>query len=61
MPRSFITSATRRAQPELVQPYDFSIETNILVPNLGHAGFDRDAFTAFVEAKLLRGILKTAG
>jgi hypothetical protein len=37
------------AQTEVVQSDDFSVETDIFVPNLRHAGFDRDAFTAFVR------------
>src|SRR5262249_8206299 len=38
-----------RAHAELVQPDDFSVETDIFVPNLSHPGFDRDTFTAFVR------------
>src|SRR5919106_4038808 len=36
-------------QAELVQPDHFSSETDIFVPNLSHASFDSDAFTAFVR------------
>src|SRR4030095_15107625 len=37
------------AQAELVQPDDFSVETDIFVPNLRHASFDGDAFAARVR------------
>ena len=49
IPRSFITSSAGRAHAEVVQSDDFSVETNIFVPNLGDASFDRDAFAAFVR------------
>src|SRR5438094_2006892 len=35
-----------RTQAELMQPDDFAVEADILIPNLGNAGFYRDAFTA---------------
>ncbi len=38
--------AAGRAQPELVQPNNFAIETDVLIPNLGHASFDCDTFAA---------------
>ena len=49
MPRSFITSGPGALMPKSMQSDHFSVETDIFIPNLGHAGFDRDAFTAFVR------------
>ena len=39
---------------------DFSIESDILVPNLGHAGFDRDPFAAFVRQHVFTVFLRLA-
>src|SRR5205814_9924970 len=35
-----------RAHPEAAQADDFSIETDVLIPDLGNAGFDRNATAA---------------
>src|SRR5207248_449237 len=48
------------AQTELVQSDDFSVETDIFVPNLRYAGFDRDAFTAFVRQHFFTVFLRLA-
>src|SRR5438552_9387409 len=43
---------TRCAQAEFVQPDHFPVETDVLIPNLGHASFDRDASAACVRQNL---------
>src|SRR5206468_7638238 len=48
------------AQTEVVQSDDFSLETDIFVPNLRHASFDRDAFTAFVRQYFFSVFLRLA-
>src|SRR5947208_12227047 len=40
---------TRRTQSEFVQADHFAIKTDVLIPNLAHAGFDCDASAAFVR------------
>src|ERR1700730_2050176 len=35
----------RRAHPETAQTNNLSVETDILIPSIRNAGFDRDAFT----------------
>ena len=49
MPNSFITSVAGRAQAEAMQSDDFSVEADVLIPNLGHAGLDRNASATFVR------------
>ena len=46
--------------PKSVQSDDFSVETDIFVPNLGHASFDRDAFAAFVRQNFFAVFLRLA-
>ena len=38
-----------RAQAELMEPDYLSIEADVLIPNLGDTGFNRDASAAFVR------------
>src|SRR6185503_7788268 len=38
-----------RAHTELMQSDDFSVETDVFIPNLRHASFDGDAFAARVR------------
>ena len=51
---------TRRAQAEFVQADDFSIKADVLVPNLGHAGFNGHASATFVRQDLLSILLRLA-
>ena len=41
-----------RAQAEAVQTDHFPIEADVLIPDVGHPGFDRDAFATFVRQDL---------
>ena len=50
----------RCAHAEVVQSDDFSVETDVFVPNLRHASFDRDAFTAFVRQHFFSVFLRLA-
>ena len=36
-----------------MQPHHLSIEADVLIPDIGHASFDCDAFTTFVRQNLL--------
>ena len=40
---------SRRAQAEAVQADHLSVETDILIPDIGDAGFDRDAFATLIR------------
>ncbi len=46
MPSSFITWSPGALSTESMQANDFSVESDVLVPDFGHAGFDGDAFAA---------------
>jgi hypothetical protein len=43
-----------------VQADDFSIKADVLVPNLGHAGFNGHASATFVRQDLLSILLRLA-
>jgi hypothetical protein len=47
-----------RAQAELMKPDYLSIEADVLIPNLGHSSFNRDASTAFIREDLFAVLLR---
>jgi len=47
-----------RAQAELMEPDHLSIQTDVLIPNLSHSGFNRDASTAFVRQNFITVFLR---
>ena len=49
-----------RAQAELMEPDYLSIEADVLIPNLGHSSFNRDASTAFVRQNFFTVFLRLA-
>ena len=57
-PALFHHFRTGCAQPELMEPNHFPIETNILIPNLSDSGVDRDPFPAFVRQDLFTVFLR---
>src|SRR5437762_13175048 len=49
-----------RAQAELMEPDHLSIQTDVLIPNLSHSGFNRDASSAFVRQNFFTVFLRLA-
>jgi len=59
-PALFHYFRTGRAQAELMQTDDFPVESDVLIPNLSHSGFYRDAFAAFVRQNFFTVFLRLA-